>query len=826
MKKLKAFLLSLLALCVTCGAAACETLNSSSGESGSQNSEVSESGSSESGSSESDWIGEGAYNVITIAEALKICETATEATTERYYIRGTIDTLTSTQYGTMTVSDETGSIYVYGTYGADGSLRYNALDEKPVVGDEVLLYCSLQNYNGKMEVYSGWIIAFKSNAAAQPELEIVKTPGTGLAEGYDVISIAMAKKIGEYVGDATTTERYYIHATVESITNAAYGAMVITDGTDSISVYGTYSSDGVIGYASMEQKPYKGDEVLLACTLHSFSGTAEVQNARLIDFKSAVIDESSYTEMSVAEARQAKEGDLVKVDGVVAKITYANGMVPNGIYLVDDTQSIYVFDGDLAARVAIGNQITILATKTYWILETEQANAAKHGYNGCNQLADATLVSNDEGNNAFDTSWITESTVKEIVETSVTEDITTTIYKVNALVEKRAGSGFTNYYFFDIDGETGSYTYTQCNGSDFAWLDEFDGKICTVYLSAINAKSTASACYFRLLPISVAYENYTFDTANAAKFAVEYYGAGQFETLYYADPALELTTSVSSELLGFENATIEYASDNTDAIYFETAEGKTVMHCKNNGKANVTITGKYGDNTYSETVAIEFVNPDSFECITVAQAIEATVDSEVTVRGIVGPSLVNKNGFYLFGEDGSMIAVVVNSTDEFKGLEIGHEVILKGMRERYVKDDASAFAGQTCIVDADILVNLYGEHEYSTAKFVTDKTLADFYALDANVDYSTTVYVVKATVNVVSTNYYTNINLTSADGTSVSLYCSGAAQYAWLQEFAGQEVTIEIAACNWNDKTYWRGCVLSVRTEDGKVLNTLNFDTY
>ena len=84
----------------------------------------------------------------------------------------------------------------------------------------------------------------------------------------------------------------------------------------------------------------------------------------------------------------------------------------------------------------------------------------------------------------------------------------------------------------------------------------------------------------------------------------------------------------------------------------------------------------------------------------------------------------------------------------------------------------------------------------------------------------------KATVNVVSTNYYTNINLTSADGTSVSLYCSGAAQYAWLQEFAGQEVTIEIAACNWNDKTYWRGCVLAVRTEDGKVLNTLNFDTY
>lgn len=60
--------------------------------------------------------------------------------------------------------------------------------------------------------------------------------------------------------------------------------------------------------------------------------------------------------------------------------------------------------------------------------------------------------------------------------------------------------------------------------------------------------------------------------------------------------------------------------------------------------------------------------------------------------------------------------------------------------------------------------------------------------------------------------------------TSLSLYCSGGAQYSWLQQFAGQEITLEIAACNWNDKKYWRGCVIAVHTEDGKVLNTLNFD--
>ena len=532
-----------------------------------------------------------------------------------------------------------------------------------------------------------------------------------------------------------------------------------------------------------------------------------------------------YTEMNVADAREAAEGTLIKTSGVVAQITYADGMKPSGVYLVDNTGSIYVYDRDLAGRAQKGNKVTILASKTYWVLEKEQSAARKHGYKGCNQLEEVTLLSIDEGKYDFDKSWIEESTVKAMVETPVSENITTSIYKVNALIHKAVGSDFVNYYFNDLDGETGGYAYTQCSGSDFAWLDEFDGKICTVYLSAINAKSSDTACFFRFIPIEVKYEGYTFDLANTAQFAIDYYGADQFESTYTADPALELTTSVSSKLLGFENATLSYASDNTAVVYFSETEGKTVMHCGEYGTANVTITAKYEQYTAQKTITITVKEPEKYTYITVAQAIEAAIDSEVTVKGIVGPSVVNKNGFYLFGEDGSMIAVLVDSTDYFVGLEIGHEVILKGMRERYVNDDSSAFAGQTCIVNAEILVNYYGSHEYSTAKFVTNKTLADFYALNANVDYSTTVFVLKAKVNYVKTNFYTSLNLTSGN-TTVSLYCSGAGQYSWLQAFAGQEVTIEITACNWNNKTFWVGCVLAVRTADGKVLNTLNFDTY
>ena len=651
------------------------------------------------------------------------------------------------------------------------------------------------------------------------------TPDEGDTEEYPVITIAEALELCGEPGNITS-ERYYIRAIVDSILNPAYGQMRIKDETGTIDVYGTWSADGEIGYANFESKPVKGDEVLLHCILQNYNGTKEIKNARLIEFTpdAEKVDESDYTAMTIDEARDSAVETLVKVEGVVAQITYANGMKPSGVYLVDETNSIYVYDNDIAGQVSIGNKITVLGSKTYWILEKEQSAASKHGYNGCNQLEAATLVSNDKGNHEFDKSWIEETTVKEIMDTPVSEDITTTIYKVNSLVKKAPGNGFTNYYFNDIDGETGSYVYTQCNGGDFAWIDEFDGKICTVYLSVINAKSTDTGCVYRFLPILIEDNGYTFNTDDAAEFAVKYYGVDQFAKVYEADPAMEMVTEVSSELLGFSGATLSYVSSNEDVVYFTTENGVTTFHCGENGVAKVTITATYGEITYSEEVAIRVQEPIEYDALTVAEAITANIDTEVIVRGIVGPSVVNKNGFYLFGEDGSMIAVLVNDTAEFVGLEIGHEIVLKGTRERYIKDDSYTTHGQTSIVDAEILVNYYGNHEYSTAKFV-QATGQDFRALDVTVDYSTTVFVLTGKVEVTETPHYTSISFTS-DGQKITLYCSSANQYAFLKQFSGKEITLEVAACNWNDKTFWAGCALAVYTEDGKILNTLNFDTY
>ncbi len=639
---------------------------------------------------------------------------------------------------------------------------------------------------------------------------------------YDTITVAEAIAIcAEH--DEPTTERYYIEATITAVTNAQYGAMTIADDTGSIAVYRTDNADGSVNYSAMEDKPYKGDKVLMYCTLQNFNGTPEVKSAYLISFEKVEVevDEKDYTDMTVAAAREAAVGTKIKVDGVVARITYADGKKPMGVYLVDDTQSIYVYDADLAQRVNIGNTVTILGSKAYWILDSEQSSAEKFGYQGCCQLEDVTLLNLDESVTEFNKSWITESTVKDLLETPVTENITTTIHKVNALVKKVEGTGFVNYYFFDLDSETGSYTYTQCSGADFAWLDEFDGKICTVYLSIINAKSSGTDCFFRLLPIEVKDEGFVFDTADTAEHVVNYYGLPQFRTTYTGNPEIKMTTVVSSSLLGFEGATLSYASSNEAAVYFTEVDGKVIFNC-GSGQATVTVTGSYNGQTYEATLTISVVSNQTYDTITVKEAQETAVDETVTVKGIVGPSVVNQNAFYLFDGTG-MIAVKVNDASIFDSIEIGHEIVIRGMRECY-KDDDKTHAGQTCIVDAEVLANYYGAHDYPTDGFITDKTLADIYALNNNEDHTTEVYVVKATVNVVETAYYTTISLIDGD-TKLSLYCSSAGQYGFLKAFANQEVTLEIAPCNWNNKNYYVGCVLAVYTEDGKILNELNFNS-
>lgn len=668
----------------------------------------------------------------------------------------------------------------------------------------------------------------------------VTTPSTKNEDERKIYTIA--ELIAMMPSDGSvTTERYYVRAKIKSIDDASYGAMTIEDPTGTLSVYGTYGSDGVKRYSELDEKPVEGDTVLLYGTIQNFqSKTPEIKSGWIIEFTKGTPSwsEDDYTKMTIGEAREAAVDSLVKVTGVVSRITFASGMKPNGFIIVGDNSSIYVYDSKIATAVAIGNKITLLAKKTMYIPSKEASSAKKFGYKGACQLIDGHLLSNDEATNDLDLSFAQEKTLKEVIETSPSANITSMIYHSNALIKRvqKEGQKFVNYYIDDLDGKTGSYVYTACDGKDFAWMDQYDGKICSVYYTALNAKSTSTGVLFRFLPIKIEdNNNYQFDKAEAPKFAVEYYGLEQFDTVYSADPEKEMLTSVTSDLLKFGTATLSYSSNNTDLAYFETGEdGKVIFHINSGteGTATITVTGHLDDQTdFSKTMDIKIVKPvDVSSAVNVKAAIDASKDTELLVKGVIGPSLVNKNGFYLIDETGSL-AVVMNSTDEFNGLQIGQTVYIKGKRDLFasVRNGGTPSYFESCMTGCQIVKNEFGNVDYSTASFIKGKTLADLIALPvADNSHTAEVYVITAGLKFVSTKNYSNAYLKDGDS-EMRLYCTNAAgQYQWIKSYVDdtKTYTMEVAVCNWNNKNYYTACLLSITDSNGnKVMNTLNFNS-
>ena len=671
-----------------------------------------------------------------------------------------------------------------------------------------------------------------SNAESTSESESVSSEEDTAT--YYTVSEAIAKLNEEGFNE----EKSYVTGTVSRITNTMYGEMYITDGVQELYIYGIYSSDGSTPYDKMTEKPFKGDEVFLYGQLKFYNGNPEMGKANLIRMIShqGDVDINDYSPCNVLAARNAAEGSKVLLEGVVSKITYANGMVPNGFYLIDNTASIYVYGVEVTGRVEVGNKVKIAGEKTWFIAEGEKTYAQEFGYIGSCQISNPIFVESDGQNHDFDTSWIEESTVKDIVDTPVSENITTNVYKVHAIINKVPGSGFTNYYINDLDNKTGSYVYTACNGNDFAYLDAYDGQICLVYLSPINCKSTNSGAYFRFMPIKVETETFTYNASDVPSFALKYYANEQFNSLYQSDPALEVITSVSNEYINANNIAISYTSSDTTIITFDSEDGKLVMHTHGkDGNVTVTITATYQTYTATSNVGIGVMTAEIPETTNINTVINSEEGLNFTVRGIVMSGVVNQTAFYLIDNTG-VIAVRTNS-EQIAKVNIGDDVIVSGTRS-YGRKSGKTNNSQVIIDDAVVVINLYGKNTIDKSRFVTDKTFEEIQEIAANNNegYSTTVFRAECYLKIVESQYYTNYFLTNANGSKdIMLYASSGSQYSPFNRFAytqaelsDEEVTktpiiAEFFLCNWNSKNNYSGCLYSATADGVTVINNYNF---
>lgn len=639
-------------------------------------------------------------------------------------------------------------------------------------------------------------------------------------------AVAKANEIGDV---AVPTERFIVSGKVKFVLNAEYGEMTIYDETGELYLYGTYSADGEKKYSEMSDKPYKGDKITVSTLLHTHSGKAEGKSAWIQSFEHVTVeDNKTYTKMSIKEAREVAVDKGVELTGTVAFKTLGQRNVQNGFYLVDGEESIYIYDSQIAPRVEVGNKVTVKGTKEMFIAAKELDSAEKFGYTGSCQISNVTLVENDEKINELDLSFAEEITIKDLINKPLGENYRTKIYKTNAFINRVPEKGFTNYYINDLDNKTGSYVYTSNNGNDFKYLDKFDGKICTVYISVINMKSTTTGCIARFIPILVEDNNYKFDLTKTNEFVVEYALKDQFEQTYNTPYSFELVDKYENLGLGIKDVNIKYESLTPEFAEILNVENKTKVQFKNEkaGEAHVkvTVTSSADSEAYSYIFKVKIEKTPELTSMGVREA-STKVDQEVYITGIAGPSLINQVGFYLIDETGAL-AIKLGDASQMDNIKFGEKITVKGTVTDYTNKPEIATKFSRVLLDASLELNFGGNYKYSDASFIKDKTATEVLSNVSNVttEDTTKVYRMDVKIIVEESDFYTNYYITDVDGNYRTQIYNNANQNGFLAEFKDKVVTVEFAFCNYNGKQDHVGAILSVNDGTKTVYNIYNYN--
>ena len=225
-----------------------------------------------------------ADSTLTIADAiaLGLTKDSNSYTEGKYYVTGVITEVYNTTYGNMRITDEAGNILtIYGTFNADGTVRYDALETMPVAGDTVTLYGIIGQYNGAAQMMNGWIVEHIAAATADPEADTELTIPEANALGA-------SKEHNNY-----TAGKYYVTGVITSVVNSIYGNVYIEDAQgNSLYVYGLYSSDGSIRYDAMDPQPQVGDVITVYGIIGQYKDTPQMKNAWVVKIAPVfVVDE-------------------------------------------------------------------------------------------------------------------------------------------------------------------------------------------------------------------------------------------------------------------------------------------------------------------------------------------------------------------------------------------------------------------------------------------------------------------------------------------------------------------------------------------------------
>ncbi len=202
------------------------------------------------------------------------------ATTEKYIVTGTIESIANTTYGNMTIVDAAGnSLYIYGTWSADGSLKYGEMDtaDQPQVGDTITVVGVASYFNG-VQMKNGWITSITAGEGGEGNEGGDDTPVTPAEPTEKTIPEfkAIATALGK--NGAATTEKYIVTGVITSITQTTYGNLYIEDADgNSLYIYGLYDATGENQFDAMNPQPKVGDTITVVGVASYYDG-AQMKN--------------------------------------------------------------------------------------------------------------------------------------------------------------------------------------------------------------------------------------------------------------------------------------------------------------------------------------------------------------------------------------------------------------------------------------------------------------------------------------------------------------------------------------------------------------------
>lgn len=303
-----------------------------------------------------------AVTYTTVAEFL-----AAEVNAEvEYTLKGTITAVANTKYGNFDLTDETGTVYIYGLCSPEGAQQYWATSGAKL-GDDIVIKTVRNEFNGKAQGYNAKFV------------ELI-TPGTIAFWSFDKTAVSFGAAGGEQQVNVTACN---VNEAIQASSNNTHFTVAYADGVLTITAAENTSAESVNGVVTVTCGALKQDITLTQAGASVGGGTEVVAEKTMASFgwaNSATVKEAKLDDNVTVTFAQGKagtapafytSGNAVRLyqNGATMKIT-AGGKTIKAIELKFASNHWYIapdcgeFSAEGATRTWTGDATEILFTTT------------------------------------------------------------------------------------------------------------------------------------------------------------------------------------------------------------------------------------------------------------------------------------------------------------------------------------------------------------------------------------------------------------------------------------------------------------------------------